>query len=316
MTSPKTLTDRYVDAVLHRVPTHQRPDIERELRASIGDAVDDRISAGDDPADAEAAVLTELGDPVRLAAGYADRPLQLIGPAFYLDYTRLLIALLTVIVPAVAAAVGLTRGLSGDDALTVAGETLGAVVTTVVHIAFWTTLVFAVIERIPALRRARRRPWTPDSLPEPPSRRARYGELITLSVVLVLCTTFIVLSPVVSPETDANGKPIPIITPWWWESGVVYLFIVLVVAGLGFVFAKYYVRWSVPLAVAGSLVDMAAPILMLWLAANDRVLNPAFVQAIGWSPEAAGRVNTVLIVLAVVSIINTVLQGLIRARRG
>src|SRR5262245_64492392 len=101
-----TLTDRYVDATLRRVPARQRPDIERELRASIADAVDDRLEAGGDPAEAEEAVLTDLGDPARLAAGYADRPLHLIGPAFFLDYTRLLRALLVTVVPAVAAVVG------------------------------------------------------------------------------------------------------------------------------------------------------------------------------------------------------------------
>ena len=38
-TTPATLTDRYIEAVLRRLPFHQRPDIERELRASIADAI-------------------------------------------------------------------------------------------------------------------------------------------------------------------------------------------------------------------------------------------------------------------------------------
>ena len=73
-----TLTDRYVDAALRRLPADKRPDIDKELRASIADAVDDRVGAGTDPAQAEVAVLTDLGDPARLAAGYADQPLHLI----------------------------------------------------------------------------------------------------------------------------------------------------------------------------------------------------------------------------------------------
>ncbi|MFC7484261.1 permease prefix domain 1-containing protein [Luedemannella flava] len=70
MTTP-TLTDRYVDATLRRLPERQRADIERELRASIEDAVEARVDGGEDPADAERAVLTGLGDPARLAAGYS-----------------------------------------------------------------------------------------------------------------------------------------------------------------------------------------------------------------------------------------------------
>ena len=65
-----TLTDRYVDATLRGVPQAKRADIERELRASIADAIDARADSGDSSADAEVAVLTELGDPARLAAGY------------------------------------------------------------------------------------------------------------------------------------------------------------------------------------------------------------------------------------------------------
>ena len=58
-----TLTDRYVEATLRRLPEGQRPDIERELRASIADAVDGRVEAGRRTGRCGAAVLTELGDP-------------------------------------------------------------------------------------------------------------------------------------------------------------------------------------------------------------------------------------------------------------
>jgi len=44
-----TLTDRYVNEALRRLPAERRPDIERELRASIADAVDDRLHAGPTP---------------------------------------------------------------------------------------------------------------------------------------------------------------------------------------------------------------------------------------------------------------------------
>jgi len=71
------LTERYVQAALRGLPPQQRSDIERELRTSIADAVDAKMEAGSDAAVAEREALTELGDPARLAAGYADR-----NPAF------------------------------------------------------------------------------------------------------------------------------------------------------------------------------------------------------------------------------------------
>ncbi|WP_394297053.1 HAAS signaling domain-containing protein [Nocardiopsis valliformis] len=84
---------------LHGLPRRQRGDIEAELRALVADGVEDRGKTGADPVTAEREVLTELGAPRRLASGYADRPLFLIGPDLYLDYVRVLKALLSTLVP-------------------------------------------------------------------------------------------------------------------------------------------------------------------------------------------------------------------------
>ena len=82
-----SLTDRYVAATVRGLDEAQRPEVERELRATIEDMVDARLEAGAPTrADAERAVLVELGDPVRLAAGYSGRPLHLIGPGVYPEW--------------------------------------------------------------------------------------------------------------------------------------------------------------------------------------------------------------------------------------
>jgi len=314
MTTTTTLTDRYVDATLRRLPADKRPDIERELRAAIADALDAHLEAGTDPAEAEVAVLTELGDPTRLAAGYADRPLHLIGPARYLDYTRLLKALLVTVVPAVAAIVGFVQVLEHGLTFDVIGTVVTAAFTAGLHVAFWTTLLFAGLDRIPDLRWPSAQPWTPAALPEPPSRRMRYGELIAETVALVLFTTLLLLAPVVSPETDAAGQPINVLNPWLWDTGIVYVYIVLVVASLVFSYAKYYAPRNTALVVVGMLVDLAPPFVTIWLAANNRVLNPAFIEAVGWSPSAAEWIDTGLIVLSIFTILHTISEAIRRAR--
>lgn len=316
MTSTSTLTDRYVDATLRRLPSRQRPDIEKELRASIADAIDDRLAAGGDPGEAEHAVITELGDPARLAAGYADRPLHLVGPELYLDYLRLLTTLLATIVPIVATVVAVIGTLQDKTALSVIGETLGAAITTALHIAFWTTLLFAIIERTPAARRPPTLAWSPANLPQQPSRRMRFGELVSGTVAFVLTTTLVLLSPVVSTEADADADPIGVLAPWLWETGFVYVFIALTLGSLGVSFAKYYASWNLPRALGGLLFDLAPPIALIWLAANHRVLNPAFVAAVEWSPNVAGWIDTGLIVVAAWTIIYTIFEAAARARRG
>ena len=84
-----SLVDRYVYTALRRVPEQQRADIDRELRASIEDAVDARVDAGEEHDAAVTATLTELGDPDRLADSYAGRPGYLIGPALFTPWRRL-----------------------------------------------------------------------------------------------------------------------------------------------------------------------------------------------------------------------------------
>ena len=104
-----TLTDRYVWAAARTLPEAQRAEFERELRERIGDATDALVETGRAPADAERMALVELGDPAALAASYVDRPLQLIGPRYYLTWWRLLKLLYSVVLPIAVAAVASRR---------------------------------------------------------------------------------------------------------------------------------------------------------------------------------------------------------------
>ena len=99
MPTKTTLTERYITATIRSLPATAQADVRAELEASIADAVEARVEQGEPREAAEHAVLTELGDPGVLAAGYADRPLHLIGPRYFLVWWRLL-KLLLWIVPA------------------------------------------------------------------------------------------------------------------------------------------------------------------------------------------------------------------------
>ena len=128
-----TLTDRYVWAVQRSLPERQRHDIDRELRGTIADTIDGKIEGGTKPAVAEREVIAELGDPYRLAAGFADRPLHLIGPALFPDYVRLLKVLYVIVLPIAAAGILLGLLLSQPESVgAVAGPFFAALITTVI----------------------------------------------------------------------------------------------------------------------------------------------------------------------------------------
>lgn len=79
-----SLSERYITATIGGLPEDLHNDVRAELEASIADAIAARVGADQDRDAAERAVLTEWGDPAVLAASYAERPLQLIEPRYYL----------------------------------------------------------------------------------------------------------------------------------------------------------------------------------------------------------------------------------------
>jgi hypothetical protein len=296
------LIDRYVGATLRTVPESQRSDIEAELRASIEDALEARMEAGVDADTAKRDVLTEMGDPDRLAAGYTGRPGYLIGPALFFDYKRFVTALLVTVVPIVVAVVAAVSAISGEDIGSIIGRSISLGLTLVVHIVFWTTLVFALIERTGTEDASLE--WSLDKLPPAPSGGTiRLGETIASVVFLVLAMAALVLSRTASPVTGANGEPIPIFSPELWSFWLPFLIVVLAVE-VAFEVIKYRVgRWTWPLASVNLALNALFAIPAIYLLLTEQLFNPAFFEEREWAgvPDADGPVviGTVIVIAAI-----------------
>lgn len=319
MTTPTaTLTDRYVYAAARDVPEAQRTEFARELRERIADEVDARLAAADGTSteDAEAAVLRELGDPSALAAAYVDRPLQLIGPRYYLTWKRLLTLLYSIVLPVTAGAVLLAQLLAGSEPGDVAVEVIGTVVALVVHLGFWVTLVFAILERSPGTQAVEQ--WTPDKLPEirDEGRAGRLGDLIASLVFLTLFAVLILWQQVSPPFFDGPGEAIAVLDPDLWSFWLPY-FLVLIVLEMLFAVAIYLGGWNWPLAIANLVLNVAFTVPALWLLATGQLFNPAFLDAVGWPwGEAAGVTTTVLVIVFIGVAVWDVIDGVIKTVRG
>jgi hypothetical protein len=317
-TPTATLTDRYVVAAARDHPEAQRAEFARELRERIADEVDARLAAGDatTPAAAEDAVLRELGDPGALAAAYVDRPLQLIGPRYFLTWKRLLTLLYSIVLPITAAAVLLAQLLSGAEPGEVAAQVVGVVFALVVHLGFWVTLVFAILERSPGTKAIEQ--WTPQQLPEirDEGRAGRLGDLIASLVFLTLFAVLILWQQVSPPFLDRPGEAIPVLDPELWSFWLPY-FLVLIVLEMLFAVAIYAWGWNWPLAVVNLVLNVAFTVPALWLFATGQLFNPAFLDAVGWPwGEASGVTTTVLILVFVGIAVWDVIDGVIKTVRG
>ncbi|MFF5053213.1 permease prefix domain 1-containing protein [Micromonospora sp. NPDC000663] len=291
-----TLTDRYLAATLRSVPAQRRDEIATELRASIGDMIDDRTSGGADVATAEREVLTELGNPDLLAARYADRRLQLLGPTYYLIWWRLmklLLSLIPAIVGTIVAIVEVAEG-KGFGAI---GPGIVAAMQTGVQIAFWLTLTFVLIDRFqPTVDLP---DWTVDQLPDVPAHRdISLVETIASVVMLLVTIAYLPLQHYRSWVRDTDGDNIPVLEPALWSFWLPALIVVLA-ASVVFEIVKYRVgRWTWPLYGTKALLNLAFSVPVVWLALNDRLLNPALGERLAWLADADNR-NTLGATIAV-----------------
>ncbi|MBQ1014613.1 hypothetical protein KBX53_27470, partial [Micromonospora sp. M51] len=282
-----TLTDRYLAATLRSVPAQRRDEIASELRASIEDMIEGRTDGGQDATTAEREVLTELGNPDVLAARYADRRLQLIGPTYYLVWLRLLKLLLSFIPALVGTIVTIVEAAEGKGFGAI-GPGLVVALQVAVQIAFWLTLTFAIIER--SQTPVNLPDWTVDQLPDAPVHRGiPLADTIASVVMLVATIAYLPIQHFQSWVRGTDGENIAILDPALWSFWLPALIVVLV-ASVIFEIVKYRIgRWTWRLFGTKVLLNLAFSVPLVWLALSDRLLNPALGERLSWLADADNR---------------------------
>lgn len=314
MNAITNLTDRYVDAAMRTVPDKQRTDLAAELRASIEDQVDARVTEGEERDAAEREVLTALGDPERLAARYTDRSLHLIGPRYFLSWWRLLKLLLWIVLPCVAFAFALTQTLAGEQFGRIVGSTSVVLLMVTVHLTFWTTLVFAIIERSVG-RDEPLEPWTPDQMPDTREKGAGFGELVSTLVFLGIMVGVVLWDRFIGFVPSRRGLSFLDDGLWPWWTGALFTVLALEAALAVLVYTAG--RWTIRLAVLNGILNLAVAGAALWLLSADRLVNRDFFPTL--IPDDGATVGDILAVIvgfaiAGVAIWSTI-DAVLKARR-
>ncbi|MFF1540704.1 permease prefix domain 1-containing protein [Microbacterium sp. NPDC058269] len=292
MTTTATLTERYIGATIRGLHADAQDDVRAELEASIADAIEARVEQGEEPEAAERAVLTELGDPGVLAAGYADRPLYLIGPRFYLTWWRLLKLLLTIVPVCVLGAVALGQTISAAPVGEIISTSILAAGGAILHICFWTTLVFVILERTNSTTAIEK--WDVDQLPEPTENGAGRNELIA-SLVFLGISVGALFWDRFRGFVVVDGTVVPIVDPQLWPWGIGILFL-LIAAEAAFAVVLYRTRrWTTGLAVANTILALAFLAWVVALLLANQLVNPDFlarIAAAGGEGFAAGQAES------------------------
>ena len=182
-----SLIDRYVAEVGRHLPGTSRNDIEKELKSTLEDMIEDRIGQAGRPRDEamEIDLLKEYGSPEKVAETY--HPNQfLIGPRMFPMFIMVLKIVGTVL--SVLAIVGITVGLSkvgfaGPEFSQVLMQKVFEYAGTAITAFGNIVLIFAILERTLPDSEIKdlnpNEPWDPASLPDEEQPDAvKRGDLI------------------------------------------------------------------------------------------------------------------------------------------
>lgn len=309
------LTERYISATITSLPPDAQDDVRAELEASIADATEARLEQGEDPAAAERSVLTELGDPAVLAARYTDRPLHLIGPRYYLAWWRLLKLLLIIVPICAVGGVALAQTIAGAPVEEIIGQAISVGLSSVMHLFFWVTLVFVILERTGA---DTVRTWDLDQLPEPRPTGTGRADLVA-SLVFAGIGVGALLWDRFRGFVVVDGDVMPFLHPDLWPWALLGLFALIgLEAGLAIlIYARG--RWTIPLAVTNTALAVLFLSWALTLLGNGLLLNPEFVDTVfrdnGVQADSL-RILGVLLVFGIVGVsVWDIIDGWLKTRR-
>ncbi|PGZ99827.1 hypothetical protein COE51_08525 [Bacillus pseudomycoides] len=286
------LIDIYIHEVTRRLPEKNREDIALELRSTIGDMLPDDYSEED-----VKAVLEKLGSPVTMASGYRDWPMHLIGPHYFDGYVTLLKMILPI--AAVIALISVIAehfiGYSGEQAVinivfSLIGEGIGRIIEVGIHVFFWLTLVFAIVERADKGRNeqpltACLKKWTPDDLkniPNIPKKKAiTKGEVFGSLMWTAIWSTLYFYANHLVGVYERGRDGLELVTPTFNQEVLLgYWPIVLVVIGFEIALALYKLikgQWTKGIAICNTALQLIATIVFIIIVTNPNVITQDFI---------------------------------------
>jgi len=281
------MIDRYVYAVTKRLPQKQREDIEKELRSLIDDMIMERCGINP-PRDKDIEIiLTELGNPSKLAAKYRDDNNYLIGPEHFDSY----IFILRIVMAAVAFGIAVGKIVEffvDPPALVIQaiGEFFAAIISGAFQGFAWVTIIFALSERYAyhKISGLNLNKWSVSDLPEIPQKEQRIKPSEAI-VGIVFSVLFIIIfnfsSQLIGVYNFVGGKLVSI-TPIFSEQDLKnFLPLIIVIFCLSILkeCLKLIIgKWNLTLGIATAAINIISLIFCIVLFTSPTIWNSNFVN--------------------------------------
>lgn len=305
------IKERYIAAVLRSIPDDRRDDVDRELRTAIDDAIEARVEAGEGKEHAERQVLTDLGDPARLAADYSDRQLWLIGPSYYPAWLRMMKWLLKVILPVVVLANVGIRIAFGGSPIEAIFSGLWVAFIVALNVVLWSTVGFAVAERTDYVKETDIEPltrWKLEHLPATTAPHRRFSLAETVGALAIQLVFVLILIAV------GDSQPAGILDFSAWSIALPVM-VGLLIASMAFRMVRYRIGlWTPALATINSVLNAAFAGWWWWALWNLRLFDPAVAERLGAGDWLAPTAKGVSLVILAVSAWDSI-QGFVGIRQ-
>ncbi len=219
------MIDLYVNEVGRRLPEKMRADIQKEIRSSIEDTLDDlsRTQGREVDEAMVVEVLKEMGAPDKVAASYQP-PRYLIGPELYPQFIAVLRVAIPVILVLTALGMGVTLGtaaLSPADMATALGQAVGRLISSMFAVFAIVVIIFAIIQWANPEIRPQAKEWDPRKMKaEPDTQRVKVGELVAeIFFTLVALVVFNLYPQWIGLSSFHNGQwvTVPILTAAFFQ---------------------------------------------------------------------------------------------------
>ncbi|MGF9770677.1 HAAS signaling domain-containing protein [Bacillus albus] len=286
------LIDIYVEEVAKRLPEKNREDIILELRSTIEDMLPDDYNEDD-----EKRVLEKLGSPVSLANGYLDRPMHLIGPRYFDVYTTLLKMIIPI--AAVIALIAMVAenfvGYDGEQAvlnviLNVIGKGIGEIIEVGLHVFFWLTLVFAILERTDKDKGTQPlttslKKWTPDDLKNTsyvPKKKSisKFEVFGGLMWTAIWATLYFYANHLVGVY-NATESGLKFVAPTFNQDVLLQywpIVVIVIVFEIGISLYKLVQgQWTKKLAIGNAILQIVGTIVFIVIVVNPHLFNEGFI---------------------------------------
>jgi hypothetical protein len=227
------LIDRYVAEVGKHLPRNQRADIEKEIRSTLLDMLEERGQTSPDNEAAVIALLKEYGEPRKVAESYVG-PRYLIGPKLFPTFELVVKIVLAVVFGAgllgFAISASITGSLAGPDFLSFLAEFWSDMLGGLFGAFGTVVVIFAVLERVlPAkeIEKETEEGWNPaDLTKEPDPNEVKMSESIATIVFTIAGLIILNLFPNVVGiffGSDGEWTFIPILSDAFFTHYLVWI---------------------------------------------------------------------------------------------